>query len=180
MCPLRFLFARVPHLRSLGTGNGFAARPHLLNEARRRRRCPNDSQVGQPLRRLPRVHGLHDSVPFRRGLRQAHRSYPRANRAPFPPLSFREAPSPVFVRNFHAARSFAPFARAAPRLSEIWLASHRSRLGLCQTASEKMASNGSAAFATRSPRSRRGSHSGRRRKAAARWLASWLRAARIL
>src|SRR5215471_21234249 len=96
VCALRLLSACLSYLRPLGPGNGFAPRPHLLDETRCRRRRSNDPQVGQPFRYLPRVHGLHDRVPFRRGLRQAHRSHTRANRAQFPADGLGEAPPPFF------------------------------------------------------------------------------------
>lgn len=47
---LRLLSSRLPDLCALGTGNGFAARAHLPDEARRRRSGRDQLHMGEPLR----------------------------------------------------------------------------------------------------------------------------------
>src|SRR5579859_644366 len=84
-----------------------------------------------------------------------------------------------FLFDVHASGPLAPFARAASRVSKIWIASFRSGLGIAQTTSEEMADHGSAASQAHSARRSSGSYSGSWREAPARRLAPRLRPARV-
>src|SRR6266851_5742477 len=142
--PLRFLFAGVSHLCVVGAGNGFTARSHLPHEDGERGRRGDEFDVGEPLRSLPRLHGLHDRVPFRGGLRKTHRGYARADRAKDGTVAGRKAPSAIHVRNFYAAGALAANALAAACLSEIRIAGGRARLGFAELVAKENAGDGSA------------------------------------
>src|SRR5713101_8332472 len=125
---LRILFARLPHLRDVGAGNGFAAGPHLPHETGERWRRGNEFEMGEPLRQLPRLHGLHDRMPFRGGLRKTYRGDARADRTKYGTLPGRKAPPAIHVRNFYTAGSFAVDALAVACLPEIWIAGRGPKL----------------------------------------------------
>ena len=109
MRALRLLPAHLPDLRSLARRDGFAARPHLPDEARRGRPGGNDGHLRCPLRPLSRLHGLRDRVPVRGAVRQADRSHARADRTPPFPIVGRPAVPPAAL---HALPAPRPAARA--------------------------------------------------------------------
>src|SRR5260370_7745498 len=100
---LRILFARLPHLRAVGAGNGFAARPHLPDEDGERGLRGIELDLGEPLRQLPGLYGMRHGVPFRRGVRKTHRGYARADRTKDGTSPRRKTPPAIYVRNIYAA-----------------------------------------------------------------------------
>jgi glycolate oxidase FAD binding subunit len=68
LCALRVLPAGLPDVPALGRGDGLAARPDPPAHPGARRGSAHGSGR-DPLRHLPRVHGLHDRVPVGRALR---------------------------------------------------------------------------------------------------------------
>src|ERR1700758_3230794 len=110
MCPLWLLPARVPDLRLVEGGDGFAPRTYLLDEDGCRRSCDDQRNVGRPFRPLPGLYGLHDGVPFRSRLRKADRSNAGANRTPLYSTSRGKAVSWFSFQYFHAPE---PVARPA-------------------------------------------------------------------
>src|SRR2546430_865585 len=95
---LRLLPPHLPDLLHLARGNGFPARPDLLDEARHRRQRANDGYLRRPFRQLPRLHGVPHRVPIGRAIRQAGRSDARADRASLLPLVRRSAVPPDDLR----------------------------------------------------------------------------------
>src|SRR6266571_3151819 len=91
------------------------------------------------------MHGLHDRMPFRRGLRKTHRGNTRPDRTKDRTLPGRKTPSTIYVRNFYPARSFAAHALAAARVSEIRTARRRAWFALAEVVAEESAGDGSAA-----------------------------------
>ncbi len=123
--PLWVLFAGVSHLCFVGPGNGFAARPNLPDEDGERGQCGDKFDLGEPLRQLSRLHGLHDGVPFGGRLRETDRGYPRADRTKNRTLPSRKTPPAIYFRGIYAAGSLAANAAAAACLSEIRIAGRR-------------------------------------------------------
>ncbi len=82
MRPLRLLPPRLPHLRALGRRDGLAARTHLAHAQSRNRRSSARQHLPAAHRPLPRLHGLHDRLPVRRRVQQAHRRHTRPGRTP--------------------------------------------------------------------------------------------------
>src|SRR5437879_4048559 len=134
MCALRVLSAGVPYLCFMGPGNGFAARADLPDEDSERGRGGNECKLGKPLRQLPGLHGLHDGVPFGRGLRKTHRGHTRANRTKDGALAGRKTPSTIHVRDVHSTGTLAENAFAIADLSKIGIASGGARIGSIEIA----------------------------------------------
>src|SRR5260370_3872135 len=132
----RSLFARLPHLRAVGPGNGFAARPNLLDEDGERGQCGDKFDLGEPLRQLSRLHGLHDGVPFGGRLRETDRGYPRPDRTKNRTLPSRKTPPAIYFRGIYAPGSLAPNAAARACLSKIPIAGRRAQLVFAQVLSK--------------------------------------------
>src|SRR3954471_5914109 len=99
-------------------------------------------QVRQPLRSMPRLHGLHYSVPLGSPIRQADRSHSRADRAqlqapmvgpPFPPHD---------LRNLSPSNSTPPGALSALALSKAGTPLARPRKRLTSPAARTPALHG--------------------------------------
>src|SRR4029077_10026052 len=103
------------------------------------------SILGEPLRLLPRLHGLHDRVSFGRRLRQADRSHARADRTPAQALPRRETLSSGYFFHVHAPRSPALAALAASRLPEVRPANPSPRFARIKAFAQEVAGDGSPA-----------------------------------
>ena len=110
--PLRLLPARLPDLRPLGRRDGLAPRPHLHDGQSRPGRSPARPELPHPHGPVPRLHGLHDRLPLRRPVQQAHRRHPRAGRTQHPPHHRGLALPQTPLR--HLPASDAPGLMAAP------------------------------------------------------------------
>src|SRR5262245_22883145 len=102
----------MSHLPAVEGGNGFAARPHLSHADGRRRRRNHQRNLGKPFRCLPRMHGLHDGVPFRRRLWKTDRSYAGTNRTALPATRRGEAVSSPAAKHFYPSKSVTCVAAA--------------------------------------------------------------------
>src|SRR5713226_6049410 len=177
---LRILFARLPHLRAVGAGNGFAARPHLPDEDGERGLRRIEFDLGEPLRQLPGLYGLRDGVPFRRGVRKTHRGYARADRTKDGTSPRRKAAPAIYVRDFYAAGALAANALAAACLSKIRIAGRLARLRFAEVVAEEGSDDGGTTSEAWAAGSGRGSDTGDGNEAPPRWSAPWLCAEGIL
>src|ERR1700676_1090595 len=103
--------------------------------------------MGRPFRRLPGLYGLHDGMSFRRGLRQADRSHPGANRTALHATSLGEAVSPHSVQHLHASGPAALAPVAAAPVSEGWASDAGAGHGHPEIAFRAAAGHGGAASA---------------------------------
>src|SRR3981189_1775706 len=101
--------------------------------------------MGGPFRRLSGLHGLHDSVSFRRGLWEADRSHPGANRTPLHATSRGEEVSPSSVQHLHATGPAARAAAAGASVSKNWTRGAGATPGHPETASRTGEGHGGAA-----------------------------------
>src|SRR5215471_8360947 len=119
----------MPHLRALARRDGLAARPHLPDEARCGRKGGDDRDLREPLRSLPRLHGLPKRVPIRRAVRQADRSHTRADRTPLSTVARRPALPALDFCPASPPRAAAPAARADVALPALWTRARGPPLG---------------------------------------------------
>src|SRR5271163_3869059 len=81
---LRLLPPRLPHLRALGRGDGFAARPYLHDEEVSPGRGSARPALPPAYGQLSGLHGLHDRLPLRGAIQQADRRHARPGRTEYP------------------------------------------------------------------------------------------------
>src|SRR6516225_1026896 len=145
MRALRLLPAGLPHLRTVAGGNGFAARPDLFDEDGLRRQRDHQRNMGEPFRRLPGLHGLHDGMPFRRRVWKTDRGYPSADPAALHAASRGKEVSQLSVQHLYASGSASRAIAAVASVSENGTPSAGTAHGPPKTASRTAAGHGGAA-----------------------------------